>query len=226
MDRIPRGGEWGGQPPQRLQSLGLTHFQYAEGDHVGQLLALASLAPVFLVVAETTIVFSRREVAGILLLAGQLLNEAFNLALKLAIREERPYWNLGDGYGMPSSHSQFMGFFVLYVVLYFERRVVAHTVHKRAVQLGAVVLGALVVVSRVYLGYHTVLQVLVGVGVGLASGAAWYAFTEAVVRPGGIVDAALATYPCRWLLIRDSHGIPDIALAEYCLSMATKQKTM
>ncbi|KAJ2712888.1 hypothetical protein H4R19_002523 [Coemansia spiralis] len=209
---------------QRLQSLGLTHFQYVEGDHVGLVLALASLAPVFLVVAETAIVFSRREVAGILLLVGQLLNEALSVALKLAICEERPHRHLGNGYGMPSSHAQFMGFFAVYVAVYFEWRVGAHPAHRRAAQLGVAVLGALVVASRVYLGYHTLRQALAGVAVGFASGAAWYAFVESVVRPSGLVDTALATYPCRWLLIRDSRATPDIALAEYNLSMSVKQK--
>ncbi|PIA15169.1 hypothetical protein COEREDRAFT_82157, partial [Coemansia reversa NRRL 1564] len=102
-------------PRQQLKSFGLTHFQYREGDKMGMALALASLFPIFLIVAETSIVFGRREAAGILLLLGQLLNEAFNLVLKLAIREDRPNIQLGDGYGMPSSHSQFMGFFVFYM---------------------------------------------------------------------------------------------------------------
>ncbi|KAJ2805520.1 hypothetical protein H4R21_001226 [Coemansia helicoidea] len=209
---------------QQLKSLGLTHFQYVEGDRLGMLLALASLAPVFLVVAETTIVFSRREVAGVLLLAGQLLNEALSLALKEAVREERPHRHLGDGYGMPSSHAQFMGFFALYVALYFERQTGAHRVHRRIAQAGAAVLGAAVAVSRVYLGYHTLRQTLAGGAVGLAAAAAWYAFAECVLRPSGFVDAALAARPCRWLLLRDSRNVPDVALAEYTLSMAAKQK--
>ncbi|KAJ2817652.1 hypothetical protein IWW50_006097, partial [Coemansia erecta] len=46
---------------RQLKPFGLTHFQYQDGDHLGKLLALISLAPIFLIVAETTIVFSRRE---------------------------------------------------------------------------------------------------------------------------------------------------------------------
>ncbi|KAJ2785713.1 Dolichyldiphosphatase 1 [Coemansia javaensis] len=209
---------------RQLRPFGLTYFQYEDGDHVGMLLALASLAPIFLVVAETAVVLSRREAAGILLLAGQLLNEALNLALKLWIREDRPHQHLGDGYGMPSSHAQFMGFFAVYMALYFERQVAALAAHRRLVLAGAAVLAALVAASRVYLGYHTAAQVLAGVAAGVASGAAWYAFVERVVRGGGILDAALATRPCRWLLIRDSRGIRDIARAEYDLSMAARRK--
>lgn len=41
-------------------------------------------------------------------------------------------------------------------------------------------LSAAVVVSRVVLGYHSVEQVVVGSGVGLAVGGVWYAVTEFV----------------------------------------------
>ncbi|KAJ1839236.1 hypothetical protein LPJ70_005139, partial [Coemansia sp. RSA 2708] len=109
--------------------------------------------------------------AGVLLLLGQLLNELLNLIIKLIIREPRPHEHLGDGYGMPSSHAQFMGFFVVYVVVYLETRVVMHQVHRRVVQAGSLVLGGLVLISRVYLGYHTVRQVLAGAIVGAGTGA-------------------------------------------------------
>ncbi|KAJ2245490.1 hypothetical protein GGH97_002827 [Coemansia sp. RSA 475] len=210
---------------QQLKSFGLTHFQYQDGDHFGELLALVSLAPIFIIVAETTIVFSRREITGILLLCGQLLNELFNLVLKLAICEPRPHEHLGDGYGMPSSHSQFMGFFAVYVLMYFESQITTNIVQKRCVQIGAIVLSVLVVVSRVYLGYHTLRQVLAGVGIGVVAGIAWYQFVE-LVRRTGILDYALRSGICHWLLIRDSRNVTDIALVEYNLSMNQKLKTL
>ncbi|KAJ2439721.1 hypothetical protein GGF42_007861 [Coemansia sp. RSA 2424] len=201
-----------------LRSFGLTHFQYNDGDHVGMALALASLFPIFMIVMQVTIVLSRREVAGTLLLLGQLANEAFNFLLKQTIREDRPNLHLGDGYGMPSSHAQFMGFFVMYSLLYLETRITTNVWHKGAVQLGAVVLGVLVAASRVYLGYHSVPQVLAGAAVGLAAGLIWYLAVERVLYPSGLVEALLDTSVSRWLLLRDSRGVPDIALAEYRLS--------
>ncbi|KAJ2894654.1 hypothetical protein GGI21_005255, partial [Coemansia aciculifera] len=110
-DELPGSGSFG-----ELRSFGLTHFQYTDGDRLGMVLALASLFPIFMIVMEVTIILSRREVAGLLLLAGQLANEAFNLLLKQVIREDRPHLHLGDGYGMPSSHAQFMGFFAMYSI--------------------------------------------------------------------------------------------------------------
>ncbi|KAJ2044312.1 hypothetical protein GGI08_007140 [Coemansia sp. S2] len=207
-----------------LRSFGLTHFQYSDGDHIGMALALASLFPIFLIVMEATIILSRREIAGILLLSGQLLNEAFNLVLKQVIREERPHLHLGDGYGMPSSHAQFMGFFVMFSTVYLETRISTNVIHKRAVQMGAAVLGVLVAASRVYLGYHTVIQVLAGGMVGLVAGLVWYWLVEHVLYPSGLVEKLLSTFICQWLLIRDSRGVPDIALAEYRLSQSIKKQ--
>ncbi|ORX69553.1 hypothetical protein DL89DRAFT_316893 [Linderina pennispora] len=186
-----------------LKSFSLTHFQYEDGDILGQFLALMSLIPIFFIVMEATIVLSRRELAGLVLFVGQLLNELFNFVLKELIREERPHSELGDGFGMPSSHAQFMGL----------------------VQLGALVLGILVAVSRVYLNYHTVRQVVAGVAVGLAAGAGWFGITEAAFFGSGLAEWVLDTRVCQWLMVRDSRSIPDIARREYELSQSSKQKS-
>ncbi|KAJ2556442.1 hypothetical protein EV175_002001 [Coemansia sp. RSA 1933] len=208
-----------------LKSLGLTHFQYQDGDHIGLVFALASLIPIFLVVVETTIVLSRRELAGVLLLVGQLANEGSNLVLKTIIQQERPNMHLGDGYGMPSSHSQFMTFFIAYTVVYLEAHTAANAIHKRAVQIGAVGLGLLVMASRVYLGYHTVLQVLAGGLIGICSGCFWLWFVNRAIYNNKAVDIVLDWPICKWLLLRDSRAVPDIALAEYRLSRYATKKS-
>ncbi|KAJ1943698.1 hypothetical protein FBU59_002827 [Linderina macrospora] len=208
-----------------LKSFSLTHFQYEDGDTLGQFLALISLVPIFFIVMETTIVLSRRELAGVVLLLGQLLNELVNFVLKELIREERPHLELGDGFGMPSSHAQFMGFFLAYTVLYLEMRVTTDRVHTRLVQLGALVLAILVAVSRVYLNYHTAMQVAAGAIVGLAAGAGWFGATETVFFGSGIAGWVLDTRLCRWLLVRDSRSVPDIARREYELSQTSKHKS-
>jgi len=77
---------------------------------------------------------------------GQLGCEAFNWILKKAIKQERPTSTLfpvpytalidlpspalhgvGGGYGFPSSHAQFMGFFASFMLLhlYFRHRFVS-----------------------------------------------------------------------------------------------------
>ncbi len=75
--------------------------------------------------------------------AGQMLCECFNYVLKHMVQEDRPNgestslvpslpWilsahtcpteDLGDGYGFPSSHSQWMGYFASFLVLHFSLR--------------------------------------------------------------------------------------------------------
>ncbi|KAJ1826017.1 hypothetical protein LPJ73_009109 [Coemansia sp. RSA 2703] len=80
------------------------------------------------------------------------------------------------------------------------------------------------IISRVYLGYHTTLQVLAGTVVGLMAGYIWYQFIERVVYPSGAVAYILDTPICRWLLIRDSREIKDIVRTEYELTRTARNK--
>lgn len=72
---------------------------------VGPLLALLTLSPFFLFSSYATIILINRPLSGFNILLGQLGNEALNGILKRRWRGVRP-GKLGDGYGMPSSHSQ------------------------------------------------------------------------------------------------------------------------
>jgi dolichyldiphosphatase len=158
--------------------LSITYVQYTKGDIVGELLAYSSLAPVFTIVSFTALFVMHRNIRTLYFLIGQLLNEAFNLLLKNVIREERPADLLGDGsYGMPSSHTQFMWFFTTYATIYLSRRLAP----KKLRQWKGLVLFALycltigVTISRIYLGYHTLPQVIAGFAVGCLTGSCWYA---------------------------------------------------
>lgn len=66
--------------------------------------------------------------------------------------------------------------------------------------------------SRVYLGYHTVKQVLVGTLAGAVSAGAWYAVT-AVLRNMGLLAWALEAPPARGLRLRDLVVSEDLAQA-------------
>ena len=67
-----------------------THVEYEAGDALGRAAALASLAPIFFVVALATSLAQRRDLGTAALLAGQLANEVLNTALKRALRAPRP----------------------------------------------------------------------------------------------------------------------------------------
>jgi dolichyldiphosphatase len=59
------------------------------------------------------------------------------------------------------------------------------------------------VVYSIYLGYHTLNQVLAGSMLGLVIGAAWYSFIQYVLRPRKYLQWLLNTAPFRWLDPRD-----------------------
>lgn len=198
--------------------------------------------------------------------AGQLACEAANFVLKRLIKEERPsrIHRTGKGYGMPSSHAQFVAFWAVAMALFLlARHTPSWTDHgygprstaatsngqgnrqagtrtaasRRASSWGqewvmvesyahrpwsyaeraaaaVFVLGvaALVAWSRVYLGYHTVNQVLVGCLAGAVCAVAWYAATAAA-RGYGLLAWALESPVARGLRVRDLVVSEDLCQA-------------
>jgi len=153
----------------------LFYVTYEQGDFLGFLLALASLTPMLVVVAQVTAVIitesSQRRCWAIWLLLGQILNEIINLILKRIFRQSRPITSDRLDYGMPSSHAQFSVFlaFALLFILYchqsrFDKRMLF------SLSLLSLLYPVVVCYSRVYLGYHDFLQVGAGILVGLAVG--------------------------------------------------------
>eukprot|EP00469_Lotharella_globosa_P013805 CAMPEP_0167778502 /NCGR_PEP_ID=MMETSP0111_2-20121227/4288_1 /TAXON_ID=91324 /ORGANISM="Lotharella globosa, Strain CCCM811" /LENGTH=177 /DNA_ID=CAMNT_0007668811 /DNA_START=50 /DNA_END=580 /DNA_ORIENTATION=- len=167
-----------------LKAFSLTHVVYDDENPLEKLLALITLAPIFIVVSYVTLLASKRQIhiAGMFL--GQLVNEALNFALKTTIKEPRPLGCGHPGYGMPSSHSQFMAYLAVYCVLWSYRRVkLDDYLWKILGNAGLCALAALVMYSRVALRYHTVNQVLVGAFVGSIFAIFWTALTAIYVDP-------------------------------------------
>ena len=67
---------------------------------------------------------------------------------------------------------------------------------------GAIVLAGAVAWSRIYLGYHTEKQVLVGCAAGVISAVAWFVATS-IVRQTGLLCWALDIPVARWFRFRD-----------------------
>lgn len=103
-------------PP--LASLSLTHVHYDPSSRLSHACAFLALVPQALCIAYATLLYSSREVEILLMFAGQMACEALNWVLKRYIREARPAQMLGKGYGMPSSHAQFVAFFAVYLGLW------------------------------------------------------------------------------------------------------------
>uniref|UniRef100_A0A3B3QUX8 Dolichyldiphosphatase n=1 Tax=Paramormyrops kingsleyae TaxID=1676925 RepID=A0A3B3QUX8_9TELE len=122
--------------PPRWRSISLTHVEYAADDLTGQVLACTSLLPIAILVGFVTLIVFKRELHTISFFGGLVLNEVVNWLLKHIFREPRPCEGerAPGKYGMPSSHSQFIWFFVVYFFLFLYLRM-HQTNNARCVEL-------------------------------------------------------------------------------------------
>ena len=128
----------------------------------------------------------------------------------------------GKGYGMPSSHAQFVAFFSTSLTLFLLFRHTPKpasayhtplTLTSRALlSLMAVLCATAVAASRIYLNYHTVKQVLVGCSAGAFSAVAWFLFTM-LLRRHGWVEWGLFTEGANLFRMRDLVVEEDLAEA-------------
>lgn len=159
-----------------------------------------------------TLIWSTREAEILVMFAGQMACEVLNFALKRILKEERPKQMHGKGYGMPSSHAQFVSFFSISLALFLLVRHVpkkatsSHTplsFMARVGLSGLVLAGAgAVAASRVYLSYHTPKQVVVGCVAGVVTAVGWFLIV-AVVRQIGLLGWALNQPVTRLFRMRD-----------------------
>ena len=144
--------------------------------------------------------------------AGQMACEAINFGLKRILKEERPQQMHGKGYGMPSSHAQYVAFFSISLALFLLLRHVprkpspSHTPLSLLERVGVsgLALGsaALVTWSRIYLKYHTPKQVLVGSLAGTVSALGWFLITT-LLRRSGLLQWILDLPVVRLFRVRD-----------------------
>lgn len=125
----------------------------------------------------------------------------------------------GKGYGMPSSHAQFMAFFALYLTLFLVFRQAPSYAssypylgfYLRTAMTICLGIGAAgVAASRVYLNYHTPRQVLAGCGAGVGCACAWFIITG-LLRRWGVIEWALELTVARLLRVRDLLVSEDLA---------------
>lgn len=181
--------------------------------------------------------------------AGQLGCEALNFVLKRLIKEERPKgeydWSqfslplsspymagadkgqcmftemFGKGYGMPSSHAQFMTYFAVYLTLFLVFRhspiyagsyPYSDFLLRAALTVGLCASAVAVSASRVYLSYHTPRQVLAGSAAGVVCACGWFVVTG-LLRSTGWIEWATELTVSRLLRVRDLVVSEDLAEA-------------
>lgn len=213
-----------------------TYVEYPKGDMLGMMLAWFSLIPSFTVISFIPVIVLRRDLTTIFFFVGMFVNEATNQVLKKIIAQPRPSRTLGavqwSEYGMPSAHSQFVGFFSIFIILLFYVRIKVVTfiipfakLWKHVIAAGTVVVALTVCFSRHYLRYHTANQIVVGLLVGCLIGGLWFILLEKFVGPYFPIIASLPV--CEMLLIKDYSLIPNALWCEYhCIKaeMRTRAK--
>jgi len=148
-----------------------------------------------------------------LMFVGQMGCEALNFALKRIIKEERPKQMYGKGYGMPSSHAQFVAYFSISLALFLilrhtppKQSIPSHTPLSMATRVAlstlAMTCASMVAWSRIYLNYHTPKQVLVGYVAGAVSAVLWFLATS-IIRRFQLLEWGLDTPLARLFRVRD-----------------------
>ena len=203
------------QLPPRYMPLTLTFVSYQQGDAIGKVAALVTLAPIFAYVALGSWILARRELQAACLFAGSVLNTVLCVAIKSQVRQPRPAGATLRDFGMPSNHAQTSVFLAVYCVcLLWHGCTVRHAAFwKPALTAAAVLLAVAVGASRVYLGEHSLAQVAVGSLVGGAAAVAWYGCYCLALRPALI---PILEHPLlRYFYVRDSSHVADVMRREY-----------
>lgn len=193
----------------QFQTHCIASVAYPVGDQIAVFLALMCKIPYVLSLYRILVLHASRDINDVLLCLGYGLNTVVSKGLKEVIRQPRPDYgceSLGNchEYGMPSNHAQFMAFCFSVTLLSYlaKKKVVASrgtragfadrlvTSKMFAMEISLLGISSVIISwARVYLGYHTLLQVLVGYMLGVVCALAWWSLTGNL-HSQGILDAA------------------------------------
>ncbi|CAF3527453.1 unnamed protein product [Adineta steineri] len=204
--------------------LSITFIEYQEGDKIGFFLAWFSMLPFIYIVSLCTLILFRRDIQTIMYFGGFCVSEVCNTVLKRTFKQARPErtrdrMGLYEVHGMPSDHAQtffyFMTYLAIFVILKSQMPGTPRirSMRNRFLVVAQLITAIIVAYSRVYLHYHTVLQVVVGAFVGTGLGCVWYYFVNYhfMKYVPFIIEQPLA----KFFLIRDYTPIPRIIHFQY-----------
>ncbi|KAF5362277.1 hypothetical protein D9756_002389 [Leucocoprinus leucothites] len=205
-------------------SLDLTHVLYDDDSIFSLGLALVTLSPILLMASYAALAVQTREYLVIVMWAGQVFGEGLNYVVKHAVKQDRPIQSIGNGYGFPSSHSQYMGYFATFLAchMFFQHRFATTGVRifdqlwRITVYTGLLGWAGVVAYSRYYLGYHNWHQIAWGSGIGCLLGFSFYLIVELLPTRyplsflGRTKYLMLSNSISTWLQIRDGWAVwPD-----------------
>lgn len=192
-----------------------TFILYNPKDIISIISAYFSLLPILVLTFYLSWLIITREIESCIIAGGQLANEFLNKILKRLIKQPRPYQSLlGPGYGMPSAHSQFVGFMASYITLrilfkWKTSNKIIKIIHILIINLISII----TCYSRIYLKYHNWNQVIVGISVGLMNGTLYF-LTIDIIRNLGIIDWLLTFKIMKLMYIKDTCNNNPITLEE------------
>lgn len=163
-----------------------------------------------------------RELEACVVAFGQLMNEIFNNVIKNIIKQPRPisfgasFQNdtIRSGYGMPSAHSQFMGFCLSYnsLKIYTSWRNLS-IFEKCIFSSGLALLSFCVCFSRVILHYPQLRPGDCGFSVGALNGSLYF-FILGIIRETGLINWFLKLRIVRLFYMTDSYNLAPVTLKE------------
>ena len=159
-----------------------TYGEYSSEDpYVGLFMALISYTPIVSAIVVSSLTIALRSWHNFCFFCGLVFSHEIASILKSVFKQQRPAGAYLRTYGMPSDHSMFMFFIASYLISHMK----AHAdLKKRSFAVSSialVILSGLVGLSRVYLGVHTVEQVIVGALLGIVVGRIWYDFSRLIL---------------------------------------------
>eukprot|EP00889_Picochlorum_renovo_P000070 jgi/Picre1/27100/NNA_000070.t1 len=194
--------------PVQFETHCIASIAYPVGDQIAVFLSLMCKIPYVMSLYRILVLHASRDINDVLLCLGYGLNTVVSKGLKEIIRQPRPDYgceSLGNchEYGMPSNHAQFMAFCFAMTFLSYraKKRVVAcrgskdgfaeRLVTSNMFAIEILILGvASLIISwaRVYLGYHSVIQVVAGYLLGIGFALIWWTLTS-TLHSRGVLDA-------------------------------------
>ncbi|KAL0093448.1 phosphatidic acid phosphatase type 2/haloperoxidase [Phycomyces blakesleeanus] len=142
------------------------------------ILALLSLAGTWVSVLTAILLLYIRSLHIVYFVVGSVLTAFAAKILKNAIKQPRPSHSSNVrskiSYGMPSSHSQVIAFFAVYIHLAFSANAIEYSLVRSILVIFVQLTAFLVAWSRVELGHHSLPQVLVGSVLGATIALLWY----------------------------------------------------
>ncbi|KAI8873912.1 PAP2-domain-containing protein [Ramicandelaber brevisporus] len=160
--------------------------------------------PLTIALASVTIAVTR-SLHAVYVCLGAVFCTLLAKLLKRLLRIQRPSSSteVDETYGMPSSHAQAIMFFWSYLVTMLTTMQIEHALVKYGLIYVISVYAWSVMTSRVNLGHHTLPQVAVGAGIGIAFGIIWFGGRR---EWGGI----MAQYACDIALVRSATDCSSI----------------